>query len=226
MKDILLVEDQKELADLIRIFLEKEGYSVCHTCSGEEALAYLSAHKAKLMLLDLMLPGIDGFAVCRRVREKWNLPIVILSARAGRSDKLNGYELGADDYVEKPVDIEILTAKVKVMLQRASSPTGSQDIIKSGALTLHQGARKVYKNGNLIEMNVKEYDLLSLFVKNPGKTLHKDYIFGKIWGIDSNSENQTLTVHIKMLRSKIEEDSRKPKRVQTVWGVGYRYEEI
>lgn len=226
MKDILLVEDHGELAELLTAFLERAGYLVCHVSSGEEAVSYLEGSSAKLMLLDIMLPGMDGFAVCRAVRERWNLPILIMSARSARTDKLSGYELGADDYMEKPVDPDILTAKVRALLQRTYGVTMENSLLLSGDITLDQNARKAYLGGELLELNVKEYKLLQLFVQNPGKTLRKEYIFNEIWGMDSFSENQTLTVHVKMLRTKIEENPKEPKRIQTVWGVGYRYEEL
>lgn len=226
MEDILLVEDQEELADLISIFLEKDGYKVSHAASGEEALEYLQSHRVRIILLDLMLPGLDGFAVCRTVREQWNLPIIIISALSDREDKLNGYGLGADDYIEKPVDMDILTAKVKVLLLRAYSDRTGDEVMKSGGISIYREARKICVEGKQIELNAKEFGLLMLLAENPGKTLHKDYIFSQIWGMDSNSENQTLTVHIQMLRSKIERNPRRPERIQTVWGIGYRYEEI
>ena len=226
MKDILLVEDNKELAVLIRDFLNREGYSVCWAGSGKEALDYMEVQPVKMLLLDIMLPEMDGFAVCRAVRAKWNLPVLIMSARAGRDDKLTGYELGADDYMEKPVDAEILIAKVKALMQRAYGGRQESDLIVSGQISLDTSARQVYLNGRDLELNVKEYELLLLFLENPGKTLRKEYIFAQIWGMDSLSENQTLTVHIKMLRSKIEDNPRQPGRIQTVWGVGYRYEEV
>ena len=128
--------------------------------------------------------------------------------------------------MEKPVDPDILTAKVRALLQRTYGVTLENSLLLSGDITLDQNARKAYLGGELLELNVKEYKLLQLFVQNPGKTLRKEYIFNEIWGMDSFSENQTLTVHVKMLRTKIEENPKEPKRIQTVWGVGYRYEEL
>lgn len=178
------------------------------------------------MLLDIMLPGMDGFAVCRAVHEKGDIPILIMSARAEKDDKLNGFGLGADDYMEKPVDPDLLTAKVRALLQRTYGTRSETDYLVSGGLTIDRNARKVYRDHQAVELNVKEYELLLLLAENPGRTLHKEYLFDRIWGMDSFSENQTLTVHIRMLRNKIEEDPRAPRRIQTVWGVGYRYEEI
>lgn len=224
--DILLVEDQKDLAELLKLFLENAGYKVIWAESGEIAMDYLSRQSVRLVLLDVGLPGMDGFAVCSQIRKLASVPVVILSARTRKEEKLLGFELGADDYVEKPVDPDILTAKVSAILKRNEAVDKQEKLLYSGSLTIDTEARLVYLKGEKIECNSKEYELLLLFVKNPGKTLHKDYLFETIWGAYSESENQTLTVHIKMLRNKIEDNAREPKRIKTVWGVGYRYEEI
>lgn len=224
--DILLVEDQKDLAELLKLFLENAGYKVIWAESGEIAMDYLSRQSVRLVLLDVGLPGMDGFAVCSQIRKLASVPVVILSARTRKEEKLHGFELGADDYVEKPVDPDILTAKVSAILKRNEAVDKQEKLLYSGNLTIDTEARLVYLKGEKIECNSKEYELLLLFVKNPGKTLHKDYLFETIWGAYSESENQTLTVHIKMLRNKIEDNAREPKRIKTVWGVGYRYEEI
>lgn len=225
MNDILLVEDNEELAELIMAFLRRDGYTVCWVTTGKGAVSYMENHSVRLMLLDIMLPEMDGFAVCRAVRKQHNLPILIMSARSGREDKLSGYELGADDYVEKPVDGEILSAKVRALMQRAYGSRQKGPLV-SGDLAIDLESRCVSLKGKPVELNVKEYELLLLFVRNPGKTLRKEFLFDRIWGSDSFSESQTLTVHVKRLRSKIEDNPREPKRIRTVWGVGYRYEEI
>lgn len=226
MYDILLAEDERELAGLLGMFLEKAGYRLYTAASGEEALAFLKKETAKLLLLDIMLPEMDGFALLREVRRTGGMPVIIISARTGKEDKLNGFELGADDYVEKPADPDILLAKIRSLLQRSYGIFAGQDIISSGCLTIDQAARKVYKNGEAVELNVKEYELLLLFIRHPGKTLSKEYLFNSVWGADSFSENQTLTVHIRMLRGKLEDDPKNPKHIKTVWGVGYCYEEL
>lgn len=226
MIDILLVEDHEELNELMRIFLEKEGYLVRGMSSGEEALKFLEAEKTKLIVLDVSLPKADGFAVCASVRESSNVPILFLSARADKEDKINGFLQGADDYIEKPVDMDILLAKIKAMMRRNYSLKQENTLIRSGAVSIDKEAKQVFLNNKEISLTVKEYELLLLFAENPGKTLNKEYLFYQIWGMDSFSENQTLTVHIKTLRNKIEEDPKKPKRIQTIWGIGYRYEEI
>lgn len=225
MTDILLVEDNQELAKLIQAFLLWEGFSYYHTTSAEDALLWLKKEKPQVIVLDIMLPGQDGYALCQSVRQTSDVPILMMSARSAKSDKLMGFELGADDYMEKPVDPDILCAKVRAILSRHHKDKKDKIII-SGGIQIDVDGRKVYLYDKLLDLNVKEFELLMIFVENAGKTLHKDYLFNEIWGMESQSENQTLTVHIKMLRSKIEKDSRKPQRIQTVWGVGYRYEEI
>lgn len=220
------MEDNREIGELTTIFLEKAGYTVQHVSDGETALAFLEEDSAKLLILDIMLPGIDGFAVCRAARKKGSMPIIMLSARCGKADKLNGYELGADDYMEKPFDMDLLLAKTAALLGRSYSMQKDAELLVSGDITVNVNARKVWLNGEEMKMNVKEFELLLLFIRNPGVVLDKDYIFNTVWGSLSESENQTLTVHIRMLREKIEKNQRHPQRIQTVWGVGYRYEEV
>ena len=226
MTDILLVEDQQELNTLMCTFLERAGYQVKGICTGEEALQFLEEDMAKLVILDVMLPQIDGFAVCSAIREQSSVPILFLSARVEKEAQMNGFLLGADDYVEKPVDMDILLAKVTALMKRNYDLKQKNTIVHSGAISIDKDKRQAYLDHKELTLTGKEYDLLLLLVENPGKTLHKDFLFDQIWGMDSFSENQTLTVHIKTLRDKIEEDSRHPRRIRTVWGVGYKYEEI
>lgn len=226
MTDILLIEDNIQLAELIITFLEKDGFQVTAVANGEDALKYLQRNKAKLVLLDIMLPGMDGFAVCASIREASNIPIIIISARVEKEDKMNGFLLGADDYVEKPVDIDILSAKAGALMRRNYSLKSFNQVLCSGSISIDKETRQVFLKEKEITVTSKEYELLMLFVENPGKTLHKEFLFDRVWGMDSFSENQTLTVHVKMLRDKIEEDPKRPMRIITVWGVGYRYEEI
>ena len=221
MIDILVVEDNTEISTLLCDFLRAEGYTVSHADSGEKALSIFEKYGAKLVILDVMLPGIDGFAVCRKIREKENTPIFIVSARITKEDKLNGLILGADDYIEKPFDIDIMIAKIKGIFRRRFE----QDSLACGDITLDRVRRTASKNGSELKMTAKEVDLLELFMENKGTTLSKDMLFSRIWGFDRDSEPQTLTVHIKWLREKIEEDPKNPKHILTVWGTGYRFEE-
>lgn len=219
MTDILIVEDHKEIADLLTDFLRKENYVVSTADNGKKALSLFETYGARLVLLDIMLPGMDGFAVCEKIRKTSDTPIIILSAKNEKNDKLNGLILGADDYMEKPYDIDILLAKIAGIFKRRYS----LDEIMIENLTLNRAENIAYKNGVQLEMTTKEFELLLLLVQNRGKTLSKEYIFHSIWGSDSDSELQTLTVHINRLREKIESNPKKPERIQTVWGTGYKF---
>lgn len=221
MTDILVVEDNSEMGSLLCDFLKNEGYSTVLCESGEAALDYFSHKGAKLVLLDVMLPNVDGLTVCRKIRESSNTPIIIVSAKTEKDDKLTGLLLGADDYIEKPYDIDILLAKISGIFKRRYQ----SESITDGNIRLDKIKRIAYKDNKPIDMTQKEFDLLTLLMENSGQTLSKDMIFNKIWGFDSFSEPQTLTVHIKWLRQKIEENPKSPKRIVTVWGVGYRYEQ-
>lgn len=219
MVDILIVEDNPELAELLQDFLRAEDYIVSTAPSGEKALELLRRYGAKLIILDIMLPGLDGFGVCSRIREQSNTPILIVSAKTDKSSKLNGLMVGADDYIEKPFDIDILLAKIHGIFKRRYS----QDNLTDGNLRLDKITRTAYKNGSPLPMTSKEFDLLLLLMENKGTPLTKEYLFNRVWGSDSFSELQTLTVHIQWLRQKIEDDPKKPCRIVTVWGKGYRY---
>ena len=219
MIDILIVEDNKELAELLCDFLRAENYTVSVAESGEKALQLYERYGARLLVLDVMLPGMDGFAVCAKIREDSNTPILIVSAKTEKDDKLTGLMAGADDYIEKPYDIDIMLAKIAGIFKRRYA----QDEVLSGDLRLNRESRTVYKGDKELSMTAKEFELLLCLVENQGKVLNKDYLFREIWGSDSFSEQQTLTVHMKWLREKIEEDPKHPTRIQTVWGVGYKF---
>ena len=219
--DILIVEDNKELLTLLTDFLRAEGYTVSIAENGEKALSLYEKYGARLVLLDINLPGMDGFAVCKKIRTDGNTPIIMLTARVSKEDKLNGLILGADDYIEKPYDIDILLAKIKGIFKRRFA----EDKIVEGDLTLNLVTQSVTKKDKLVEMTAKEFELLKILITNKGQILTKDKLFNSIWGIDSESEIQTLTVHIKWLREKIETDPKNPVHILTVWGKGYRWEE-
>ena len=217
--DILIIEDNTELQQLLTDFLRAEGYTVSSADNGEKALALYEKYGARLVLLDINLPGMDGFAVCERIRKNGNTPIIMLTARVSKEDKLNGLLLGADDYIEKPYDIDILIAKIKGIFKRRFA----EDKLTEGQITLDLTAGKAIKDGRVLDMTAKEFELLKLLIENKGQTLTKERLFNAVWGIDSDSEQQTLTVHIKWLREKIEEDPKNPAHIITVWGKGYRY---
>ncbi len=221
MPDIIIVEDNKEIGNLLCDFLRKENYTVSLAETGRKALDLYAKYGAKLMVLDIMLPGeIDGFTVCSRIREDSNTHILIASAKTDKESKLKGLDLGADDYIEKPYDIDILLAKIRGIFRRKFS----QEEITEGDLRLNCATKTLTKGDEKIDVTTKEFDLLKLLIENKGVTLKKAYIFSTIWGSDSDSEMQTLTVHIKWLREKIEKDPKNPSHILTVWGVGYRFE--
>ena len=220
MLDILIVEDNKEIGTLLCDFLRKENYAVSIADTGEKALALYEKYGAKLIVLDIMLPGMDGFAVCSKIRETSNTHILIASAKVEKNDKLKGLNLGADDYIEKPYDIDILIAKIKGIFKRKY---GQEEIVE-GNLRLNTVQQSLFVDGQKKDITEKEFDLLKLLIENKNVTMKKEFLFNTVWGSDSDSELQTLTVHIKWLREKIEEEPKKPKHIITEWGVGYRFE--
>ena len=220
MLDIIIVEDNKEIGTLLCDFLRKENnYIVSVAENGEKALELFKRYGAKLIILDINLPGVDGFAVCSKIRETSNAHIMIASARTDKDDKLKGLGLGADDYIEKPYDIDILLAKINGVFARKYA---TNEII-SDEIKINTVTNTIYVRDEKIDATIKEYELLKLMMENKGITIKKEYLFNTVWGSDSESEIQTLTVHIKWLRQKIEVDSKNPKHIITEWGVGYRF---
>lgn len=220
MTDVLIVEDNKEIATLLCDFLRKENYVVSVANTGDKALELYEKYGAKLVLLDIMLPGMDGFAICSKIRESSNTHILIASAKTGKEDKLKGLNLGADDYIEKPYDIDILIAKIKGIFKRRYA---LEEIVE-GNLRLNTVNCTLFVDKKEVDITIKEFELLKLLIENKNVTMKKEFLFNTIWGSDSESEMQTLTVHIKWLRQKIEKDPKKPTHIITEWGVGYRFE--
>lgn len=200
-------------------FLRAEQYTVSIAQNAEKGLALYEKYGARLVVLDLMLPGKDGYYVLEKVREKSNTPVLIVSAKTAKDDKLTGLDLGADDYIEKPYDIDIMLAKIRGIFRRRYMLEEQID----GDLRINKINKTIVKDDTEMEMTGKEFELLALLIENRGRTLSKEYLFNTIWGSDSESEQQTLTVHIKRLREKIEKNPKKPQRILTVWGVGYQY---
>ncbi|MBQ3939810.1 MAG: response regulator transcription factor [Oscillospiraceae bacterium] len=219
MTDILIVEDDKELSALLTDFLRAEGYTVSAVDSGTRALELFARYGARLVVLDINLPDVSGFAVCSGLRAQADTPILIVSARTDKEDKLSGLDLGADDYIEKPYDIDILLAKIKGIFKRRYQ----QEILSADGVTLNLVTRTATIDGTPADLPAKEFDLLALLVGNQGKTLKKEYLFNTVWGSDSDSELQTLHVHINRLRQKLGDDPRHARRLLTVWGVGYQF---
>ena len=220
MPDIIIVEDNREIGTLLCDFLRKENYTVSFADTGEKALWIFEQYGANLVVLDIGLPGVDGYSVCSKIRETSNAHIMIATARDDKESTLKGLQIGADDYICKPYDIDILIAKINGIFKRKYA----LDEIVCDNLKLNNVAQTLTVDGTPVNVTEKEFQLLKLLVENKGTTLKKEYLFNRIWGSDSESEQQTLTVHIKWLREKIEQDSKKPKHIITVWGTGYRYE--
>ena len=219
MIDILIVEDDKELAGLLTDFLRDEGYTVSSVDSGERAGQLFERYGARLVVLNINLPDGNGFAVCSKLRESADTPILIVSSRTGKEDKLNGFDLGADDYIEKPYDIDLLIAKIKGIFKRRYQ----RNLLSADGVTLNLADKTVVIDGKPLELPAKEFDLLALLLENQGKALKKEYLFRTVWGSDSDSELQTLHVHINRLRQKLGDDPKNAKRLLTVWGVGYKF---
>ena len=219
MTDILIVEDDKELADLLTDFLRDEGYITSSVDSGERAVQLFERYGARLVVLDINLPDVNGFAVCSKLRENADTPILIVSSRTGKEDKLNGFDLGADDYIEKPYDIDVLIAKIKGIFKRRYQ----RDTLSVDGVTLNLADKTAIINEKPVELPAKEFELLALLIENQGKTLKKEYLFSTVWGSDSDSELQTLHVHINRLRQKLGDNPKNAKRLLTVWGVGYKF---
>ena len=219
MTDIIIVEDDKELSGLLTDFLRAEGYTVSAVGSGERAVQLFERYGARLVVLDINLPDMNGFAVCSKLRENADTPILIVSARTDKEDKLNGLDLGADDYIEKPYDIDILLAKIKGIFKRRYQ----RSMISASGVTLNLADKTADIDGKPAELTAKEFDLLALLIENRGKALKKEYLFNTVWGSDSDSELQTLHVHINRLRQKLGDDPKSAKRLLTVWGVGYKF---
>lgn len=227
MSRILIVEDEETIADLEKDYLELSGFEVEIENEGMTGLARALAEDFDLFILDLMLPGIDGFEICRQIRERKNTPILMVSAKKDDIDKIRGLGLGADDYVTKPFSPSELVARVKAHLARYERLIGSNavenDTIEIRGLKIDKTARRVWINGEEKQFTTKEFDLLTFMAENPNRVFSKDELFRKIWNMESVGDIATVTVHIKKIREKIEMNTAKPQYIETIWGVGYRF---
>lgn len=223
---ILLVEDEKTLAKALKFNLEKEGFRVEVAFDGEEALNAMSGEEPDLVILDLMLPKIDGYEVCRSIRRSSDVPIIMLTARDEDIDKILGLELGADDYMTKPFNTRELLARIKAILRRTvQQAAAARSFIKVGDLQIDVIKRKVTVKGREVALTSREYNLLSLLASNPGKVYSREELLEEIWGDDYSGDVRTVDVHIRHLREKIEEFPAEPNIILTVWGAGYKFRE-
>ncbi len=227
MSRLLIIEDEESIAELEKDYLELSGFDVEIETNGKVGLERALKEEFDLFILDLMLPEVDGFEICKRVRKVKNTPILMVSAKKDDIDKIRGLGLGADDYITKPFSPSELVARVKAHLARyerlIGSTTGENEIIEIRGLKIDKTARRVYVNGEEKQFTTKEFDLLTFLAQNPNHVFTKEELFNKIWDMESIGDIATVTVHIKKIREKIEFNTAKPQYIETIWGVGYRF---
>ena len=227
MSRVLIIEDEESIADLERDYLELSGFEVSIALDGTAGLRAAMEEDFDLIILDLMLPGTDGFAICEKIREKKDTPVIMVSAKKDDIDKIRGLGLGADDYMTKPFSPSELVARVKAHLARYDRLTGSgarkNEIIEIRGIKIDKTARRVFVNGVETQFTTKEFDLLTFLAENPNHVYSKEELFREIWNMESVGDIATVTVHIKKIREKIEFDTSKPQYIETIWGVGYRF---
>ena len=228
MKKVLIIEDDISIAELERDYLEINGFEVAIENSGDSGLLRAKQNQYDLIILDLMLPKIDGFEICRQIRQEKNIPIIMVSAKKEDIDKIRGLGLGADDFMTKPFSPSELVARVKAHISRFERLTqgneSKSDKIEIRGLSLDKSSRRVFINEKEVVLTTKEFDLLIYLAANPNKVFTKQELFERIWGINSQGDLPTVTVHIRKIREKIEIDPSNPQYIETIWGVGYRFE--
>ena len=225
MKKILVADDEPTLVATLKFNLERESYSVVTAADGEAALALARETRPDLIVLDLMMPGLNGLEVCRILRKEMHVPILILTARDDETDKVAGLELGADDYVTKPFSMRELTARVRALLRRSEyAPPQEQDVVSTGDLIIDLPKRAVSRQGAHLPLKPKEFELLSFLARNPSRAFTREQLLNQIWGYDYVGDTRTVDVHVRWLRLKIETEPDQPTRLITVRGVGYRFD--
>lgn len=227
MSKVLIIEDDLSIAELERDYLEINNFTVEIETSGDLGLSKALNEDYDLVILDLMVPNIDGFEICKKLRSKKDIPILMVSAKKEDIDKIRGLGLGADDYMTKPFSPSELVARVKAHISRYerlvnNNKSVPKDLIEISGIAINKISRKVYVNDKEVEFTSKEFELLLLFITNPNRVFSKEELFERIWGLDSTGDIATVTVHIRKLREKIEFDPSNPKHIETIWGVGYR----
>ncbi|MSS63253.1 response regulator transcription factor [Velocimicrobium porci] len=227
MSKILIIEDEEAIAELEKDYLELSGFDVVIETKGDMGLNRALGEEFNLIILDLMLPNVDGFEICKKIREEKNTPIIMVSAKKDDIDKIRGLGLGADDYMTKPFSPSELVARVKAHMARYARLVGSgmkeNDIIEIRGIKIDKTARRVYVNGEEKVFTTKEFDLLTFLAENPNHVFTKEELFQEIWDMESIGDIATVTVHIKKIREKIEVNTSKPQYIETIWGVGYRF---
>ena len=226
MKKILVVDDEKPIADILRINLEKESYEVVEAYDGEEAVKKFNEENPDLILLDVMLPKMDGFSVCRTIREKSNVPILMLTAREEEVDKVLGLELGADDYITKPFSVRELMARIKANMRRKANAVQADDEsekLEIGNFDLDLNRYELYKDGKLVELTIREFDLIKFLAQQPNKIFSRQSLLSNVWDYEYYGDVRTVDVTVRRVREKIEDDPSEPKYIMTKRGVGYYF---
>jgi DNA-binding response OmpR family regulator len=223
MTTILVVDDEPIVREVVVSYLRREGYRTLEAGDGELAKTLVEREQPDLVVLDLMLPGTDGLSVCRWIRTRGSLPVIMLTARGEEADRIVGLELGADDYVTKPFSPRELAARVRTVLRRASTEPDVAELLTFEDLELDAGAREVRQAGKPLRLTAKEFDLLWFLASHPRRVFSRDQLMQRVWGYSSALDTGTVTVHVRRLREKIEADASQPRRLETVWGVGYRF---
>jgi DNA-binding response OmpR family regulator len=224
MKKILIVDDEPTLVATVKYNLEREGYQVVTAADGESGVAVAQAERPDLVILDLMLPGLDGLEVCRILRRQMTAPILMLTAKTEEVDKVVGLELGADDYVTKPFSMRELLARVRALLRRAEAPPAEAMVLTAGDVQVDLRRREASQQAQPLLLKPKEFDLLVFFLRNRGRAFTREQLLDQVWGYDFAGDTRTVDVHVRWLREKIEDEPAKPTRLITVRGVGYRFE--
>ena len=223
MSTILVVDDEPLVRDVVVRYLQRDGFRTLTAGDGDEAKTLLARASPSLVVLDVMLPGTDGLSLCRWIRANSDLPVILLTARGEEADRIVGLELGADDYVTKPFSPRELATRVKTVLRRANATVPPAELIELGGLTLNALTRGVHRNGRLLQLTVKEFDLLWFLASNPNRVFSRDQLMDRVWGYTAAFDTGTVTVHIRRLREKIERDPSRPQLLETIWGIGYRF---
>jgi DNA-binding response OmpR family regulator len=223
MTTVLVVDDEPIVRDVVVRYLKREGFDTLEAGDGDAARRLIEQEPPELVVLDLMLPGTDGLALCRWIRSRGDLPVIMLTARGEEADRIVGLELGADDYVTKPFSPRELAARVRTVLRRSGARGAGAERLTFDALVIDAGTREVRANGRLLQLTAMEFDLLFFLASNPRHVFSRDQLMERVWGYAAAHDTGTLTVHIRRLRAKIEPDPAKPRHLETIWGVGYRF---
>jgi DNA-binding response OmpR family regulator len=223
MTTVLVVDDEPIVREVVVSYLQREGYRTLEAADGDRARELVAAESPSLVVLDVMLPGTDGLELCRWIRSRSELPVIMLTARGDEADRIVGLELGADDYVTKPFSPRELAARVRTVLRRSKPDVSEAERLSFDSLSIDARTREARKDGGELRLTAKEFDLLWFLARHPRQVFSRDHLMDRVWGYESALDTGTVTVHVRRLREKIEDDPSQPRFLQTVWGVGYRF---